>query len=113
MQQVSAGLQDVLGITQWRKEHPKATWAEIEAAVDEQINQLRAQLIQDVVQMGETENWRQKPEEERPRCTTCGKPLWARGEQTRYLQTTGGEAVKLMRTYGACPSCGVGFFPPG
>lgn len=42
LQQVSAGLRDVLGMTQWRKEHPKATWAEIEAAVDEQINQLRA-----------------------------------------------------------------------
>ena len=52
MQQVSAGLRDVLGITPWRKEHPHATWAEIEAEVDEQMNQLRAQLIQDVVQMG-------------------------------------------------------------
>ena len=113
MQQVSAGLQDVLGMTQWRKEHPHATWAEIEAMVDERINQLRAQLIQDVVQMGETEGWSQQPEEERPRCATCGKPLWARGEQTRWLQTTGGEAVKLTRTYGTCPQCGGGFFPPG
>jgi len=94
MQQVSAGLRDVLGMTQWRKEHPHATWAEIEAAVDEQINQLRAQLLQELVQMGETE--------ERPRCTTCGEPLWARGKQTRYIQTTGGEAVKLTRTYGTC-----------
>src|SRR5437867_12531042 len=81
MQQVSAGLQDVLGITQWRKEHPKATWAEIEAAIDEQINQVRAQLIQDVVQMEESEEWSQMPEEERPKCATCGKPLWARGKQ--------------------------------
>jgi len=72
MQQVSAGLRDVLGMTQWRKEHPKATWAEIEAAVDERVNQLRAQLIQDVVQMGETEEWSQKPEAERPRYTTFG-----------------------------------------
>lgn len=55
MQQVSAGLRDVLGMTAWRQEHPKATWAEIEAAVDEQINQLRAQLLQDLVQMGESE----------------------------------------------------------
>src|SRR5437660_6533383 len=102
MQQVSAGLRDVLGMTQWRKEHPKATWAEIEAAVDERINQLRAQMIQDVVQMGKTEDWSQQPEEERPRCATCGKPLSARGEQTRWIQTTGGEAVKLMRTYGTC-----------
>lgn len=53
MQAVSAGLQDVLGMTQWRQSHPKATWREIEAAVDAQMNQLRAQLIQELVQMGE------------------------------------------------------------
>ena len=100
MQQVSAGLQDVLGMTQWRKEHPHATWAEIEAMVDERINQLRAQLIQEVVQMGETEEWSQKPAAERPRCATCGKPLVARGEQTRWLQTNGGEAVKLPDLWG-------------
>lgn len=113
MQQVSAGLRDVLGMTQWRKEHPHATWAEIEAVGDERMNQLRAQLIQDVVQMGETEGWRKIPQEERPTCGTCGKPLSARGEQTRWIQTTGGEAVKLTRTSGTCPACGVGFFPPG
>src|SRR5205823_9996378 len=104
MHQVSAGLRDVLGMTQWRKEHPHATWAEIEAAVDEQINQLRAQLLEDLVQPGEGEDWSQKPPEERPTCATCGQPLWARGEQTRYIQTTGGEAVKLTRTYGTCPT---------
>ncbi len=100
-------------MTEWRKEHPKATWAEIEAAVDERMNQLRAQLLQEVVQMGETEAWNQLPPEERPRCATCGKLLLVRGEQTRWIQTTGGEAVKLTRTYGTCPACGVGFFPPG
>jgi hypothetical protein len=113
MRQVSAGLQDVLGMTQWRQEHPKATWQEIEAAVDERINQLRAQLIEDLVQMGETEGWGQKPEAERPPCATCGKPLSVRGEHTRFIQTQGGEAVKLTRTYGTCPECGVGVFLPG
>jgi ribosomal protein L34E len=108
---VSAGLRDVLGMTQWRKEHPQATWAEIEAAVDERMNRLRAQLIQDVVHMGETEEWSQRLEEERPKCATCGKPLVGRGEQTRCLQTNGGEAVKLTRTYGTCLKSGVGFFP--
>jgi hypothetical protein len=112
MQQVSAGLRDVLGMTQWRKEHPHATWAEIEAAVDEQMNQLRAQLLQELVQMGESEDWSQNSSEERPTCATCGEPLWGRGEQTRYIQTTGGQAVKLTRTYGTCPARGVGFFPP-
>src|SRR5437588_7603285 len=89
IQQMSAGLRDVLGMTAWRKAHPQATWAEIEAAVDEQINQLRAQVLQDLVQMGEGEDWRKLPEAQRPRCATCGEPLWARGEQTRWLQTNG------------------------
>ena len=70
------------------------------------MNQLRAQLIQEVVQMGETEGWNQKPEEERPRCATCGKSLSARGEQTRFIYTDGGEAVKLTRTYGTRPAVG-------
>src|SRR6266568_672771 len=113
IRQVSAGLRDVLGMTEWREQHPKATWQEIEAAVDEQINQLRAQLIEDVVQMGESEAWNQKPQGERPRCASCDQPLSARGEQTRWIQTSGGEAIKLTRTYGTCPQCGEGFFPPG
>ena len=112
MHQVSAGLSDVLGMTQWRKEHPQATWAEIEAAVDEQINPLRAQLLEDLVSMGQGEGWSERPQQERPTCGTCGRPLWARGEQTRSIQTTGGEAVQVRRTYGTCPTCGVGFFPP-
>jgi YgiT-type zinc finger domain-containing protein len=113
MRQVSAGLCDVLGMTQWRKEHPKATFREIEEAVDERVNQLRAQLIEDAVQMGETEAWNQKRDAERPTCATCGQPLSARGAQTRFIQTNGGEAIKLRRTYGTCPQCGEGFFPPG
>src|SRR3989440_8876816 len=73
MQQVSAALGDLLGMTQWRKEHPKATWAEIEAAVDEQMNQVRAQLLQDLVQMGESEDWSKIPAEERPRCAILSR----------------------------------------
>jgi len=88
------------------KNEEKATWAEIEAAVDEQMNQVRVQLLQDLVQMGESEDWRKIEAEVRPQCATCGESLSARGEQTRYIQTTGGQAVKLTRTYGTCPACG-------
>ncbi len=112
IQQVSAAMGDLLGMTQWRKEHPKATWAEIEAAVDEQMNQVRAQMLQDLMQMGEVESWSQHSEQEPPQCATCGKALWQRGEQSRSIQTTGGEVVNLRRHYGTCPDCGVGFFPP-
>ncbi len=79
MQQVSAGLRDVLGMTQWRKEHPHATWAEIEAAVDEQINQLRAQLLQELVQMGEGEDWRKIPPGERPQCAILSRAALSTG----------------------------------
>jgi NADH pyrophosphatase NudC (nudix superfamily) len=112
IQQVSAGLRDLLGMSQWRKEHPSATWAEIEAAVDEQMNQLRAQLIEDLVQMGESEPWSQLPQEQRPTCATCGKALLSRGERSRFVETSGGQAVKVTRSYGTCPQCGQGFFPP-
>ena len=90
IRQVSAGLRDVLGMTQWRKEHPKATWAEIEAAVDERINQLRAQLIQDMVQMGESEQRSQLSQEERPKCVSSGKPLSALAPSRPGLQAEGG-----------------------
>ena len=112
MQEVSAGLQDVLGMNQWREAHPKATLREIEAAVDAQMNQLRAQLIQELVQMGEAGEWSEGPPEGRPRCERCGTAVVARGKQTRFLQTNGGEAIKLERRYGTCPECGQGIFPP-
>jgi hypothetical protein len=41
-------------MTQRRKEHPKTTWQEIEAAVNERINQLRAQLIEDLAHLWQT-----------------------------------------------------------
>jgi predicted RNA-binding Zn-ribbon protein involved in translation (DUF1610 family) len=108
---VSAGLQDVLGMSQWRKEHAKASFREIEAAVDERVNQLRAQLIEDLVQMGAMKEWSQQAEREPPKCATCGQALSVGGEQTPFIQTHGGQAIKLQRTYGTCPECGEGFFP--
>jgi hypothetical protein len=39
--------------------------------------------------------------------------LHARGKQVRKLVTTGKQTVRLERSYGYCPTCQVGFFPPG
>lgn len=113
MQEVSAGLQDVLGMNQWRAAHPQATLREIEDAVDAQLTQLRARLIQELVQQGEAGEWSEAPPEARPRCERCGTVLVSRGQQTRWVQTNGGEALKLERRYGTCPDCGQGLFPPG
>jgi len=112
IEHVSAGLRDVLGMTQWRKEHPKATWAEIEAAVDEQISQLRAQLLQDMVQMGEPEQWSELPDEERPKCASCGKPLVARGKQTRLPANDGRRSGQADTDVWHLPCVRSRLFPP-
>ena len=44
------GEEALAAVAQWRVAHPKATLAEIEQAVDEQINRLRAQLIEQAAQ---------------------------------------------------------------
>jgi hypothetical protein len=37
-------------VAQWRAAHPQATLAEIEQAVDEQMNRLRARMIEQAAQ---------------------------------------------------------------
>lgn len=101
------------GMADWRAQHPRATLREIEAAVDERLSLLRARLLQDVAQASERAHWSQGVEEERPCCATCGTPLQPRGTHHRQLQTSGGRAITLERSYGTCPTCGTGLFPPG
>jgi RNase P subunit RPR2 len=97
-------------ITQWRVAHPKATLAEIEQAVDEQITRLRAQMIEEVAQASAAA---ESAGNKGLRCEPCGQPLQARGRARRRWQTQGGQQVEVERTYVSCPQCGGGFFPPG
>jgi hypothetical protein len=104
---------DVLtGMREWRQQHPKATFREIEAALDERMSRLRAQMLQDLAHESAAAHWSQLPEQDAPSCPTCGKPVVARGTHRRRVQTTGGREVTVERSYGTCPSCGAGFFPP-
>jgi ribosomal protein L34E len=50
---------------------------------------------------------------ERPVCPQCGVVLEGRGRQERQLTTHHDQIVRLERSYGVCPACGAGFFPPG
>ena len=101
------------GMTEWRQAHPKATLHEIEAAVIEQMNRLTARLIQDLALSSATRQWSTQPGTERPCCPQCGTALQARGMHHRHLQSTGGHDLDLRRSYGTCPACGTGLFPPG
>jgi rubrerythrin len=95
---------------EWRQAHRRATLAEIEAAVDEQMNQLRAKMIEEVAQASPLEHVARG--QMASTCPQCGERLQARGKHPRRLQTQGGQQVTLTRQYPSCPSCGYSFFPP-
>lgn len=100
-------------IDEWRQTHPTATLDEIETVIDAHLAPVRAKLVEATAQASPRRDWQQAEPVEQPCCATCRTPLQARGRHRRRLQTTGGASVDLERTYGVCPTCGQGLFPPG
>jgi hypothetical protein len=103
----------LFGLKAWREQHPKATLLEIEEEVSRQMSRLGAQVIQDAAQSSPAADWTSQPSTEAPHCQQCGTALVSRGKRRRQLQGSGGAQVELVRSYGTCPTCGVGLFPPG
>jgi hypothetical protein len=103
---------DILtGMHEWRLQHPDATFTEIEQALDERWYRLRARMLQDLALEREAANW-QSTFNKRPTCPDCGRTLIRRGRQPRQLKTHGGHQLTLTRSYGYCPNCKKGHFPP-
>lgn len=103
----------LIGMKEWRRQHPKATLREIEEAVTERLSRLGARMIQDAAQTSVAADWTEQVEAEAPRCEHCGEVLVSRGKRPRRLQASGGAQLTIERSYGTCPRCGVGLFPPG
>lgn len=101
------------GMADWRAAHPTATFSEIEAALDERLNQVRARVLADLALASAAADVQAASAEERPRCERCGATLQARGQSERGVLTQGGAEVRLVRSYATCPRCGDGSFPPG
>ena len=101
------------GMREWRLQHPKATFREIEAAVDEQLSGMRARLLQDLALASRAADLQDKQLGAHPRCAECGQVLESQGKQERTVMTHGGGEVHLKRDYARCPACGAGLFPPG
>ena len=101
------------GMRQWRLQHPKATFREIEAEVDEKLSGMRARLLEDLALASRAADLQDKQLGERPRCAECKQPLESQGKQDRTILTHGGKEVRLKRDYARCPACGGGLFPPG
>jgi hypothetical protein len=102
----------VSGMREWHVQHPDASITEIEQALDQRWYRLRARMLHDLAFERESATWH-APAAERPTCPDCGRTLIRRGRQPRQLKTHGNHTLTLTRTYGYCPSCKKGYFPPG
>jgi hypothetical protein len=96
----------------WNSSNPDATFLEIELKARELVSKLEARLIQGSAKIREGDNWSKREKKERPTCPHCHVPLISRGKRLRNLQGTRGRNIEIERTYGTCPNCGAGFFPP-
>lgn len=106
---------DVAGeLTEWRTAHPKATLAEIEQAVLEAMGRWQAQVLSDLAHASAATDLAEVSAGQRPGCPACGEALEPRGLRERQVLTPRqAAALRLRRSYGVCPTCGVGLFPPG
>jgi len=101
----------VSGMEEWRVQHPKATFREIEDEVDKRLSVLRVRMLKDAAIRSAQAEWESGDRE--VVCPKCGVKLEPTGKKKRKLETRGGQAVELEREYGVCPQCGEGIFPPG
>jgi hypothetical protein len=92
---------------EWRAAHPHATFVEIEAAVDERLDGLRARTVEEAAQASRAARLWELPAAERPRCPACGQVLVDRSRSRRTRTVRGNRQVHLERSYGVCPACGV------
>jgi hypothetical protein len=101
-------------LTEWRTAHPKATLAEIEQVVFEAMSRLQARVLSDLAHASGAADLSETPAAERPQCAACGGTLEPRGMREReVLPARQAKALRLRRSYGVCPTCGIGLFPPG
>ncbi len=103
--------EDILsGMWEWRLQHPKATFVEIEAEMEMRIARLRAKMLEEIIALSSAADW---PVGEVMHCPQCGAVMQRGGKQKRKLQASGGSEIELEREYAECPACGAGFFPSG
>lgn len=104
-------VQVLSGIKEWRLQHPTATLAEIETVMDQRWAVARAKFIEDMALASEAANLQAATEP--VCCPDCDGVLGERGQHQRKLITQHNQLIHLQRSYGYCPKCQQGFFPPG
>ena len=100
------------GMKEWRLQHAKATLRQIEVALDERLGKMRARMLQDAALASAAADIKQAQTAEQVRCEACREVLVERTVAERQLVTQHNQILKLARSYGVCPTCGAGLFPP-
>ena len=95
------------GMAEWRQQHPKATFREIEAAVDEQLSVVRARMLEDVALASAATEIIPGS-----KCPGCGHEFENRGKQSRKLLTNHDREVESEARLRGLPSVWRGRFPP-
>jgi hypothetical protein len=98
------------GMKEWRIQHPRATLKEIEGALDQRLNRMRARLLEDMALASEAANLQEEGARARP--PQCGEALVSRGKRKRGLQTNGGEEIVLEPQLRRMSPVWGGDFPP-
>jgi hypothetical protein len=96
-------------VADWRVAHSQATLAEIEQAVDEQMNRLRARMIEQAAHVSAAA---ESEANQGLVCEQCGQPRHSRGRAKRRWETHEEQQVEVERTYVSCRQCGGGVFSP-
>lgn len=91
-------------VAHWRAEHPDATLAEIEQAVDRRLSAYRAALITAAA----TAACPGDP----PVCGACGRQLQRVGARSRQVRTAHDGELVFTESAWRCPGCGAGVSPP-
>jgi hypothetical protein len=101
------------GVREWRVQHPRATFKEIETALDERLARVRARMLADMAMQSAARDVREEVGAARAVCPDCGGRLVLSGHEERVLTTSYEQAIALERSAAVCTACGRRVFPPG
>jgi hypothetical protein len=104
-------------LKQWRREHPQASFDEIEDAVQAEVVRWQAHLVAEVIAADAD------TPEDAPcapcapcgpcaPCAPCGRRMQRCGRRRRTVLSRLGQPIEVERDYYICPACGTGVFPP-
>lgn len=95
-----------MALAGWRKEHPWATFDEIEAARDRCMQPVLAQMTAQLAVASPA------AAAAGMRCPACAALLTSGGRRRRELLGEGGLRIGIEREYARCKACGWAGFPP-